>query len=74
MKKKRKKDRDKKHTNSTARIGARASWPAVSFACLKLHYAAKNKTQDTFDLRILCQEQSRDPPSEKRFSDGFKCK
>ena len=35
--------KDKKHTDSIARITirARASRPAVSFACLKLHHAAK---------------------------------
>ena len=33
--------KDKKHTDSIARIRARASRPAVSFACLKLHHAAK---------------------------------
>ena len=31
----------KKHTNSIARIQARSSSPAVSFACLKLYHAAK---------------------------------
>ena len=36
--------KEKKHTNSIARIQARASSPAVSFACLKLHHAAKEKS------------------------------
>ena len=47
----RKKERQK--ANSIARIRARASRPAVSFACLKLHHAAKlqeNKIQDSFDI------------------------
>ena len=57
--------KDKKHTNSTARIRARDSQPAVSFACLKRHHAIKKTIQDTFDLWILRYEQSRDPPSEK---------
>ena len=35
--------KEKKHTNSIARFQARASSPAVSFACLKLHNAAKEK-------------------------------
>ena len=35
--------KEKKHTNSIARFQARASSPAVSFACLKLHHAAKEK-------------------------------
>ena len=33
--------KDKKHTNPIARIRARASRPAVSFACLKVHHVAK---------------------------------
>ena len=43
-KKKKERKKDKKHTNSIARIRARASRPAVSLACLKLHQAA-NKTK-----------------------------
>ena len=41
--KKKKRKKVKKHTNSIARIQARASPPAViiSFACLKLYHAAK---------------------------------
>ena len=35
------KKRKKKHTNSIAGIRARASPPAVSFACLKLYHASK---------------------------------
>ena len=35
--------KEKKHTNLIARIQARASSPAISFACLKLHHAAKGK-------------------------------
>ena len=42
--------KDKKHTNSTARIRARDSQPAVSFACLKRHHSVKKTIQDTFDL------------------------
>ena len=33
--------KEEKHTNSIARIRPRASRPTVSFACLKLHHAAK---------------------------------
>ena len=44
---KRKRKEDKKHTNSIARIRARASRPAVSFACLKLHHAAKKTKYKT---------------------------
>ena len=39
--------KDKKHTDSIARIRARASRPAVSFACLKLHHAAKETKYKT---------------------------
>ena len=42
--------KDKKHTNSIARIRARASRPAVSFACLKLHHAAKTSMADFRDV------------------------
>ena len=42
--------KDKKHTNSTARIRARDSQPAVSFSCLKRHHAIKKTIQDTLDL------------------------
>ena len=44
---------DKKHTNSIARIRARASRPAFSFACLKLHHAANLKKQNTRHVRSL---------------------
>ena len=45
---------DKKHTNSIARIRARASRPAVSFACLKLHHVAKKiEKQNTRHVRSL---------------------
>ena len=40
---KEKEKKEKKHTNSIARIRARASPPAVSFACVKLHNAVKKK-------------------------------
>ena len=39
--KRKERKKDKKHTNSIAWILARTSPPAVSFACLKLHHAAK---------------------------------
>ena len=39
--KRKERKKKKKHTNSIARIRARASPPTVSFACLKLHHAAK---------------------------------
>ena len=54
--------KEKKHTNSTARIRARASPPTVSFACLKLHHAAK-ETKHKLRSISECQDQSRDPPS-----------
>ena len=44
---KRKRKEGKKHTNSIARIRALASRPAVSFACLKLHHAAKKTKYKT---------------------------
>ena len=39
--KRKERKKDKKYTNSIAWILARTSPPAVSFACLKLHHAAK---------------------------------
>ena len=39
--KRKERKKDKKHTNSITWILACASPPAVSFACLKLHHAAK---------------------------------
>ena len=38
-----------------------------SFACLKLHHAAKKTKYKTRSISeyLICQEQSRDPPSEK---------
>ena len=45
---------DKKHTNSMSRTRDRASRPAVSFACLKLHHAAKKiEKQNTRHVRSL---------------------
>ena len=41
--KRKERKKEKNHTNSIARIRACASPPAVSFACLKLHHAAKGK-------------------------------
>ena len=66
----------KKHTNSIARIRARASRPAVSFACLKLHHAAK-KTK--YKTRLISQYYVRNNHAthrlkKKHFSHGFKCK
>ena len=54
-KRKRKKRKvDKKHTNSMSRTQDRASRPAVSFACLKLHHAAKKiEKQNTRHVRSL---------------------
>ena len=48
--KRKERQKDKKHTNLIARIRARVSRPAVSFACLKLPRSQENKIQDTFDL------------------------
>ena len=42
--KRKERKKEKNHTNSIARIRACAPPPAVSFACLKLHHAAKGKT------------------------------
>ena len=39
--KRKERQKNKKHTNLIARIRARVSRPAVSFACLKLYHAAK---------------------------------
>ena len=41
--KRKEKKKEKNHTNSIASIRACAPPPAVSFACLKLHHAAKGK-------------------------------
>ena len=64
--KRKERKKDKKHTNSIARIRARASSsnssPTVSFACLKLHHAAK-ETKHKIRSISECQDQSRDPPS-----------
>ena len=46
-KKKKRRKKDKKHTNSIARIRPCASRSAVSFACLKLHHAAKKTKYKT---------------------------
>ena len=43
-KKRKERKKGKKHTNSIARIQARASRPAVTFACLTLHHAAKTRS------------------------------
>ena len=66
----------KKHTNSIARIRALASRPAVSFACLKLHHAAK-KTK--YKTRLISEYYVRNNHAthrlkKKHFSHGFKCK
>ena len=66
----------KKHTNSISRIRARASWPAVSFACLRLHLAAK-KTK--YKTRLISEYYVRNNHAthrlkKKHFSHGFKCK
>ena len=45
--KRKQRKKDKKHTNSIARIRARASRPALSFACLKLHHVAKKTKYKT---------------------------
>ena len=60
---KRKRKKEKKHTNSIARIRARTSSPTVSFVCLKLHHATKGNK--ALDIRLIseCRNQSRDPPS-----------
>ena len=52
--KRRERKEGKKHTNSIARIRALASRPAVSFACLKLHHAAKKtKYKSRSSLNIM---------------------
>ena len=57
---------DKKHTNSIADSSSRFSASCL-IACVPetLPRSQENEIQDTFDLRILCQEQSHDPPSQK---------
>ena len=66
--KKKKRKKEKKQTNSIARIRARTSPPAVSFSCLKLHYAAKETK-----YKILCHDQVT-RLKQKHFSRGFKSK
>ena len=66
----------KKHTNSISRIRARASRPAVSFACLRLHHAAK-KTK--YKTRLISEYYVRNNHAthrlkKKHFSDVFRCK
>ena len=60
--KRKERKKEKKHTNSIARIRARASPPTVSFACLKLHHAAK-ETKHKIRSVSECEDQSRDPQS-----------
>ena len=66
----------KKHTNSISGIRARPSRPAVSFACLRLHHAAK-KTK--YKTRLISENYVRNNHAthrlkKKHFSHGFKCK
>ena len=60
----REKRKEKKRTNSIARIRACAFPPVfVNFACLKLHHAAK-KTK--YKIRLIAEYYATiDPPSEK---------
>ena len=72
--KRKEKKTDKNHTNSIVRIRARASWPAVSFACLKLHHAAKNtkyKTRSISEYYVRNNHATR-CLKKKHFSHGFK--
>ena len=71
---KRKRKEGKKHTNSIARIRALASRPAVSFACLKLHHAAK-KTK--YKTRSISEYYARNNHAthrlkKKHFSNGLR--
>jgi len=66
--KKRKKEKKTK-TKSIARIRARTSPPAVSFTCLKLHYAAKETK-----YKILCHDHATRRLKKKHTSRGFKSK
>ena len=66
----------KKHTNSIARIRARASRRAVSFAGLKLHHAAK-KTKykiPTISEYYVANNHATHRLKKKHFSHGFECK
>ena len=75
-----KRKKDKKHTkldcqDSSSRFSA-SCWFRVPETSPR---SQENKIQDTFDLWILCQEQSRDPPSRKetlltRFQTQMRCK
>ena len=62
--KKKERKKEKKHTDSIVRIRACASLQTVSFACLKLHHAAK-ETKHKIPPISECRDQSRDPPTEK---------
>ena len=68
--------KDKKHTDSIARIRARASRPAVSFACLKLHHAAKKTKYKTSLVSeyYVRNNHATHRLKKKHFSHGFKCK
>ena len=58
--KRKERKKEKNHTNSIARIRACASPPAVSFACLKLHHAAKGKKyQSVRSLNIMSRSITR---------------
>ena len=76
-KRKRKKRKvDKKHTNSMSRTQDRASRPAVSFAYLKVHHAAKNTKYKTRSISecYVRNNHATNRLKKKRFSHGFKCK
>ena len=58
--KRKERKKEKNHTNSIARIRACASPPAVGFACLKLHHAAKGKnTRYVRSLNIMSRSITR---------------
>ena len=67
--------KEKKHTNSFARIRARASPPAViSFARLKLYHAAKETKYKIGSRAQVGRDHATHRLKKKHFSRGFKCK
>ena len=72
--KRKERKKDKKHTNSIARIQARASRPAVSFACLKLHQVAKTPKYKTRSISeyYVRNNHATHRLKKKHFSHGFR--
>ena len=72
--KRKERKKDKKQTNSIARIQARASRPAVSFACLKLHHVAKTPKYKTRSIseNYVRNNHATHRLKKKHFSHGFR--